>query len=88
MLTLWTMDVESSSSWFSRWLENSIDVDENEVKGNDAAVLRNTVVVYGSVLLITWVVFCWVRQAYPRPFTVRSWVDKEELQVRMRQGSV
>lgn len=48
----------------------------------DGDVLRNTFMVYGPLLLITCLFFCWIRKRFPRPFTVRSWTSKPRLKVR------
>lgn len=42
----------------------------------DSDVLRNTFLVYGSMLLIIGLVFCTLRQIFPRPFTIRQWVPQ------------
>jgi hypothetical protein len=43
--------------------------------GQDSYVLRTTFKVYGSILLIGYLLFCYVRQRYPKAYTIRSWAD-------------
>jgi len=42
---------------------------------NDGQVLRATFVVYGSVLLVVFLLFCYVRRRFPRAYNLRNWVD-------------
>ena len=44
------------------------------IDGNDAAVLRNTMVVYGGLFCILFVLFCILRQRYPKVYNIRNWV--------------
>jgi hypothetical protein len=43
--------------------------------GSDSSVLRTTFTVYGSVLLLCFLLFCYVRQRYPRAYTIRDWAE-------------
>jgi hypothetical protein len=74
---------------FPRWLQdetnstnNSTDsADEDEAEPTDGEVLRLTFTIYGSIFLVVWLLFCWLRLKYPRPFTIRRWTTKENLKV-------
>jgi hypothetical protein len=48
-----------------------------------STVLRDTFVVYGTVLGVLLLVFCCVRVKFPRPYTIRKWV--EEVKVRAKE---
>lgn len=48
---------------------------------HDSDILLDTFVLYGSILVITWLLFCWARLQFPRPFTVRNWTTNEDLKV-------
>ena len=43
---------------------------------NQSAILRTTFKVYGSILAISFILFCYVRRRFPRPYTIRKWVDE------------
>jgi hypothetical protein len=60
-----------------RHLEEQTEGGQDEVvTPNDAEVLRDTFVVYGSVLAVTFLLFCYVRVKFPRPYSIRRWVEK------------
>lgn len=40
---------------------------------NDGPVLVNTVAIYGTLFVIIWLLFCWLRLESPRTYNVRSW---------------
>jgi hypothetical protein len=71
-----------------RWIEeednstgtNSTDADESN-EYHESGVLRDTFILYGSLLLVVWLLFCWVRLKFPRPFTIRQWSTKPSLKV-------
>ena len=42
---------------------------------DDSEVLRATFLLYGSVLLGVFVLFCFVRLKFPRPYNLRNWVE-------------
>ena len=44
--------------------------------GNDSEVLRNTMVVYGGLFSVLFVLFCCLRQRYPKIYNIRSYVDE------------
>ncbi|GAX21790.1 hypothetical protein FisN_31Lu081 [Fistulifera solaris] len=50
----------------------------------DSAILRDMGIVYGSLLVIVFFVFCYVRITFPRPYTIRKW--KEEFQSPLAQN--
>lgn len=56
-----------------RLLQNSTD-DSGEAI-DDARVIRDTCMVYGSIMVVTFLLFCYVRQKYPRPYSIRKWVE-------------
>lgn len=49
--------------------------DDEFVPGTDAQVLRATFTVYGSALIVFFLLFCWIRRRFPKPYTLRQWVD-------------
>ena len=76
-----------STSWISfdhaamRFLSTA-DNDDDTTNGggsasrayDDSQVLKGTFLVYGSILLVIIVLFCWVRRRFPRVYRLRSWV--------------
>jgi len=57
-----------------RFLQEDTTDDDNAVTPNDGKVLRNTFMVYGSILCLLFLFFCWVRRRFPKPYTLRNWV--------------
>ena len=45
------------------------------IAGADSEELKVTFSVYGSILLVSFLLFCWVRLQFPRAYTVRSWAE-------------
>ena len=41
---------------------------------DDSQVLQGTFLVYGSALLVIFVMFCWARRKFPTVYHLRSWV--------------
>jgi Late exocytosis, associated with Golgi transport/Calcium-dependent channel, 7TM region, putative phosphate/Cytosolic domain of 10TM putative phosphate transporter len=60
-----TTSTNSSSS-----SSNSTAVTEYD----DAAVLRDTFLVYGSLLVVLFLAFCWARRRFPHAYQLRNWV--------------
>jgi uncharacterized membrane protein len=52
-----------------------LEEDEDVIPPNDSEVLRNTFMVYGSMLIGIFLLFCYVRKRFPRPYTLRNWVE-------------
>ena len=52
---------------------------------NDGKVLRATFLVYGSVLLGVFVLFCYVRRKFPRPYNIRNWVEELKTPIAAQQ---
>jgi hypothetical protein len=50
-------------------------LEDEAIPPNDSEVLRNTFMVYGSILICIFLLFCFVRQKFPRPYKLRSWVE-------------
>ena len=48
------------------------------VDTNDAAKLRNTLRVYGSIFLVLLLLFCFLRRKYPRAYNLRSWIEENK----------
>lgn len=75
-------------SMIGRWLE---EIDITTISSNersntttafrDSSILRDMAVVYGSVLIVVFFVFCLVRKVFPGPYTVRRWADDGNLKV-------
>lgn len=42
---------------------------------NDSRVLRDTMMVYGSALIVVVLLFCWARLRFPKVYNIRNWVD-------------
>jgi hypothetical protein len=77
-----------NSSVHSRWLEttnitNSTGNSTVVSPQDDSAVLRATFVVYGSLLLGMLLTFCYVRQAFPRPYQLRNWVPDVKVRTKV-----
>ena len=49
---------------------------------SDGRTLRDTFMVYGGMLVVIFLTFCYVRRAFHKPYTIRRWV--EECKVSMR----
>lgn len=60
-----------------RWLQSTSTT-------SDAAVLRATFLVYGSLLLGMFISFCFVRRKFQRVYQVRNWVS--DIKVRRRHA--
>jgi hypothetical protein len=68
----------------ARFLEDANSTTDDDLKsnytspnastGNDGEVLKDTFVVYGSLLLVLLLLFCFVRRAFPRAYQLRNWV--------------
>lgn len=71
----------SQNEWLPRRLEEDGSSTSDDIQYNDSSVLRDTAILYGSIFVVVWAIFCWVRLQYSRPYTVRQWTDKEELKV-------
>jgi len=56
------------------FIEN--DDDKKNEEGNDSEALRYAFTVYGSIFLIFFLLFCFVRRRYPRIYNVRSCVSR------------
>jgi hypothetical protein len=50
-------------------------LEDDAIPPNDSEVLRNTFMVYGSALICIFLLFCFVRQKFPKPYKLRSWVE-------------
>ena len=49
--------------------------DQNAITYNDGEVLKTTVIVYGGILLLILLFFCWVRQRFPNVYNLRQYVE-------------
>jgi calcium permeable stress-gated cation channel len=52
---------------------------------NDTAVLLNTMLIYGIMLVIFSLLFCWLRLRYPRVYNIRDWVKDIRCKLAMNQ---
>jgi hypothetical protein len=50
-------------------------LEEDAIPPNDSEVLRNTFMIYGSIMIVIFFLFCYVRQRFPRPYSLRAWVE-------------
>lgn len=73
----------SQIEWMPRRLEEEGNSTSSEIQYDDTSILRDTAILYGSIFAVVWLLFCFVRLKYPRPYTVRKWTEKEELKVRI-----
>ena len=53
-----------------RYLESDEDEDEDF---NDSKVLRDSIIIYGGLLVGIIIVFSWLRRRFPNAYNVRSW---------------
>ena len=60
--------------------------DKNSVIYDDSQVLRDTMAVYGSSMLVIILVFCWVRRRFPKVYNLRNWVDPIKSELAEEQG--
>jgi hypothetical protein len=89
----WLVEGKAGISYF-RWIEeegnstdtNSTNADESN-EYHESSVLLGTFILYGSWLLVVWLLFCWVRLKFPRPFTIRQWSTKPSLKVGLVHGT-
>jgi hypothetical protein len=67
----------------TRWLQetNSTNTTASGMP-KDSSILRDMVMVYGSIFVAAFIGFCWVRKAFPKPYTVRMWTNDDDLKVR------
>ena len=59
-------------------LESAILLEDSDDQGtsfNDSQVLRDTMMVYGSIMVVIILVFCWARRRFPKVYNLRNWVD-------------
>jgi hypothetical protein len=49
-----------------------------------STVLRDTFLVYGIIFGVMLLLFCCVRAKFPRPYTIRRWVDDIKVGFRVR----
>eukprot|EP00934_Nitzschia_sp_Nitz4_P002704 Nitzschia sp. Nitz4//scaffold3_size479765//335905//339282//NITZ4_000140-RA/size479765-augustus-gene-1.577-mRNA-1//1//CDS//3329550878//2694//frame0 len=65
-------------------------IDEEFVHSNDAQIMRHTFRVYGSIYLVFFVMFCFLRKYFPKLYNVRGWVPelKCRLAVQKKYGFV
>ena len=56
---------------------NSTEVDVF-VTSNDADIIRESFRVYGSIYLVSFVIYCFLRRRFPKLFNIRSWVPEHE----------
>lgn len=61
---------------------------EKFVNSNDAKIIAETFRIYGSLYLVLFFSFCFLRRRYPRYFNIRSWVPelKTELATNTQYG--
>jgi Late exocytosis, associated with Golgi transport/Cytosolic domain of 10TM putative phosphate transporter len=57
----------------------------SDYRGRDGKVLQSTFSVYGSIMLIALLLFCYLRRRFPRPFQVRDWVEEHKTYLASNQ---
>jgi hypothetical protein len=55
-----------------RFLQND---DPNADTRSQSTILRTTFQVYGPILIVCFLLFCYVRQRFPKAYTIRDWAD-------------
>jgi Late exocytosis, associated with Golgi transport len=55
------------------------------VTSNDSQIIRQTLRLYGCIYLAMFLVFCYVRQKFPKLFNIRSWVEYGDLKCDLAQ---
>lgn len=51
---------------------------------NDAQVLLTTIAIYGTLFVVIWLLFCFLRLQFPRAYNVRSWA--KEIKCKLAQN--
>lgn len=75
------MDHELGLSDSASFFRGVVDVDKQRTlqttttTANDATILLDSVRLYGVILLVTLVVFSFLRRSFPKVYNVRGWVD-------------
>ncbi|GAX10877.1 hypothetical protein FisN_31Hh086 [Fistulifera solaris] len=69
-----------------RLLEEEGNSTSDDIQYDDKSILRDTAILYGSIFAVVWLLFCFVRLKYPRPYTVRRWTEKEELKTALAKN--
>lgn len=72
----WWKQEDLSSSSFSAVERFLQDDGGTTTTQSDSTILRTTFKVYGSILLVSFILFCFLRQRCPRPYNIRNWVEK------------
>lgn len=85
------METSEGLSYFpaDRSLEQSINAtpsaaptaSETISESNDALIIRETLRVYGSLYLIFFLAFCYLRRKFPKYYNIRSWVPEMECEL-------
>ena len=68
---------EEASGGVRRFLEEQQDDATEPVDPDDTNALRNTLRLYGSIFVVLFLLFCYLRQKYPSVYQVRGVYDKE-----------
>ena len=66
-----TTNDDNSTSGSSN--NSSSSSSSNTTSLSDGQVLRDTFALYGSILIVVVILFCYVRIRFPRPYTIRRW---------------
>ena len=62
---------------FRRLEEDAAVTGDDPVKKlSDSDILKDTFMIYGTILVVCFLLFCFVRQKFPRPYSIRNWVEK------------
>lgn len=56
--------------------DTNADIQGKPTIPDDAEVLLNAIAIYGTLFIITWLLFCSLRQLSPRTYNVRGWVKE------------
>ena len=74
-----------SNSTSSSTTTNSTSGTEAEETYNDAATIRNTLRIYGTLFVVLLLLFCFLRKKFQRAYNVRSWVEDIQTPLAERQ---
>ncbi|KAI2493116.1 hypothetical protein MHU86_21421 [Fragilaria crotonensis] len=74
----WANDVEFIIPRFLQQNESSDDEAIVSADGNTTHILRNSLLIFGSLFAGGFIIYCFLRKRIPRTFAVRQWIPKIE----------
>lgn len=67
---------------FTRRLDESND--DEIVTSTDSDIIRETLRIWGSLYIVCFLLYCFLRRRYPRLYNIRSWVAEHESELAKR----